>query len=160
MSNPYDETGEPENRQPRSLEEKEMEVLGLWEARSDDQSDNAPLGEVVLMLRDRSGRRLPIHIGPFESMAIQSALEKVAPERPMTHDLLRNVLEKLGGSLERVVIDDLWQGTFYAKLHLTQKTAPTLELDCRPSDAIALALRLRAPVFVAEHVLVEAAQEG
>lgn len=161
MSNPYDETGEPENRQPRSLEEKEMEILGLWEARGDDlRDDDAPIGEVVLMLRDRRGRRLPIHIGPFESMAIQNALEKVAPERPLTHDLLRNVLDKLGGTLERVVIDDLWQGTFYAKLHLTREKAPPLELDCRPSDAIALALRFRAPVFVAEHVLLEAAQES
>ena len=158
MSSPYDETGENENRQPRSLEEKEVEVLGLWEAREEDQAEDSPVGEVVLMLRDGRGRRLPVHIGPFESMAIQNALLKTAPERPLTHDLLRNVLEKFGAKLERVVIDDLWQGTFYAKLHLMREKLPNLELDCRPSDAIALALRFRAPIYVAEHVLLEAAQ--
>ncbi|WP_309714450.1 bifunctional nuclease family protein [Armatimonas sp.] len=159
MSSPYDETSENENRQPRALEEKEVEVLGLWEARTEGQSENSPIGEVMLMLRDGRGRRLPVHIGPFESMAIQNALQKTAPERPLTHDLLRNLLDKLGASLDRVVLDDLWQGTFYAKLHLIREKAPALEIDCRPSDAIALALRVRAPIFVAEHVLVEAAQD-
>ncbi|MCX6368158.1 MAG: bifunctional nuclease family protein [Armatimonadetes bacterium] len=159
MSSPYDETSENENRQPRALEEKEVEVLGLWEAHTEGQPENSPIGDVMLMLRDGRGRRLPVNIGPFESMAIQNALQKTAPERPLTHDLLRNLLDKLGASLERVVLDDLWQGTFYAKLHLTREKAPALEIDCRPSDAIALALRVRAPIFVAERVLLEAAQQ-
>ena len=60
--------------------------------------------------------------------------------------------------LSRVVIDDLWQGTYYAKLHVERERAPALEIDCRPSDAIALALRFRAPILVAEHVLVEASE--
>lgn len=157
MSSPYDETSEDENRKPRELHEKEVEVLGLWESRESALADG-PIEEVAVILRDRQGRRLSIHIGPFESMAIHQALQKVAPERPLTHDLLRNLTERLGASLERVIVDDLWQGTFYAKLYLTRPKATTLEIDCRPSDAIALALRFRAPIFVAEHVLAEAAQ--
>jgi uncharacterized protein len=157
MSSPFDETSEDENRKPRSLDEKEVEVLGLWETREAAQADG-PIDEVALVLRDGRGRRLSVHIGPFESMAIHNALQKVAPERPLTHDLLRNLIEKLGGRLERVVIDDLWQGTYYAKLQLQREKAPALELDCRPSDAIALALRFRAPIYVAEHVLAEATE--
>ncbi|WP_395092770.1 bifunctional nuclease family protein [Armatimonas sp.] len=158
MSSPYDETSENENRQPRALEEKRVEVLGLWEAR-DTTDPEGLIGEVVLLLRDTRGRRLQVHIGAFESMAIHNALQKEAPERPLTHDLLRNLIEKLGAELERVVIDDLWRGTFYAKLHLTREKAPSLEIDCRPSDAIALALRVSAPIYVAEHVLAEATQD-
>jgi uncharacterized protein len=157
MANPYDETSENENRQPRALEEKRVEVLGLWEARELTEPEGL-IGEVRLILRDSRGRRLAVHIGAFESMAIHNALQKEAPERPLTHDLMRNLLDRLGATLERVVVDDLWQGTFYAKLHLSRPKAPALELDCRPSDAIALALRLQAPIYVAEHVLAEEAE--
>jgi uncharacterized protein len=157
MSSPYDETSENENRKPRALDEKRVEVLGLWESRAAAHSDG-PIEEVMLVLRDERGRRLSVHIGPFESMAIHNTLQKIAPERPLTHDLLRNVIERLGATLERVVIDDLWQGTYYAKLHLTRSKESALELDCRPSDAIALALRFRVPVYVAEQVLVEAGE--
>ena len=160
MSSPYDETSENENRQPRRLDEKEVEVVGLWEAQEGEMASDGPLGEVVVLLRDGRGRRLPITIGPFETMAIHNAIQQTAPERPLTHDLLRNSIERLGGTIERVLIDDLWQGTYYAKIQIVQHDLPMLEIDSRPSDAIALALRVHAPIFVAEHVLEEASPEG
>jgi hypothetical protein len=113
--------------------------------------------QAYVILRDRRGRKLHIWIGHPEAVAIALALEENARNqmlRPMTHDLMRGLLERLGGKLERVVIDDLWQNTFYAKLFVS-KNGATEEIDCRPSDAIALGLRCRAPIFVAEHVLEE-----
>ena len=159
MSSPYDETSENENRQPRDLDEKEVEVVGLWETRGTELTNDGPIGDVVVLLRDGRGRRLPIAIGPFETMAIHNAIQKMASERPMTHDLLRNCIERLGGTIERILIDDLWQGTYYAKIQVTRPLQATLEIDSRPSDAIALALRVDAPIFVAERVLEEASQD-
>lgn len=158
MSSPYDETSENENRQPQPLDEKEVEVVGLWETRDGTDPDRG-IGDVVVLLRDTRGRRLTIAIGPFETMAIHNALQRATPERPQTHDLLRNLIERLGARLERILIDDLWQGTYYAKLVLARDKQPELEVDARPSDAIALALRVDAPIFVAERVLKEASQD-
>lgn len=159
MSSPYDDTSENENRQPRHLDEKEVEVVGLWETRGDEVVADGPIGDVIVLLRDGRGRRLSIAIGPFETMAIHNAIQRSASERPMTHDLLRNCIERLGGTVERILIDDLWQGTYYAKIQVSRAQQPALEIDSRPSDAIALALRVQAPIFVAERVLDEASQE-
>lgn len=157
--NPYESTGENENRQPRALNEKSVEVVGVWEAQGPDDADApSPIRETFVKLRDSRGRELPIFIGPFETMAILRALNDVVPERPFTHDLLRTTIERLGGQVERVVIDDLWQRTYYAKIYVGRANAPTVEIDARPSDAIALALRSRSPLFVAESVLADAAQ--
>lgn len=156
--NPYESTGENENRQPRALNEKAVEVVGVWEAQGGSGEPAEPIRETFVKLRDSRGRELPIFIGPFETMAILRAINGAAPERPFTHDLLRTAIERLGGQVERIVIDDLWQRTYYAKIHIRRSGAPTVEIDARPSDAIALALRTQAPLFVAENVLADAGQ--
>ena len=110
----------------------------------------------IVILRDEDNQRtLPIWVGPVEANAIALQIENVAPARPMTHDLLRNTLEDLGATLERVVISDLKDGTFFAYLQLRHAGQP-LFIDSRPSDAIALSLRAKAPVFVDLKVLDEA----
>ena len=147
---------ENENASPRALDEKQVEVLGLWRPAPAEEGER--LTEAVLLLRDRRGRRLPIEIGAFETMAIHYALQGTTTERPLTHDLLRIVVEQLGGSVERVVIDDMWEKTYYAKVEIVTKGSNTaLTVDSRPSDAIALALRTQAPIFVAEEILATAA---
>ncbi len=116
----------------------------------------------VIVLKDEAGRRyLPIEIGPLEAHAISMAIEKITPPRPMTHDLIKNLLEQLGYRISRVLIDDLRNQTFFAQitLEVQQKNgqAETLEIDSRPSDAVALAIRADAPIFALEKVLVAAA---
>lgn len=103
-------------------------------------------------LVDNRGRELPIAIGPFEAMAIHIALTGASVSRPLTHDLLRSTIEQLGGSLDRVVIDDLWNSTYYAKLYVL-RNGSELPIDCRPSDAIAVALRMDAPIYVVDSIL-------
>lgn len=107
----------------------------------------------IVVLRDGDGRRvLPIWVGLFEANAIALQMERVQTPRPMTHDLLKNVLEGLAARVERVVVCDLRDNTFYAAIHLV--TDDVLKLvDARPSDAIALALRAGAPIFVEEAVI-------
>ncbi len=110
----------------------------------------------IVVLRDGDGRRvLPIWVGLFEANAIALQMEQVQTPRPMTHDLLKNVVEGLAARVERVVVCDLRDNTFYASIHLL--TAGALKLvDARPSDAIALALRAGAPIFVDEAVIERA----
>ena len=98
---------------------------------------------------------LPIWIGIFEAAAIAMELQNVKPPRPMTHDLLKNFIEKLGGETQRVVISDIKEGTFYALIEV-QKDKKTLKVDARPSDAIALAVRSHIPIFVSEVVMMQA----
>ena len=107
----------------------------------------------IVILRDEDSQRtLPIWVGPVEANAIALQIENVAPPRPMTHDLLRNMLEDLGGRLRRVIISDLKDGTFYAYLEI-DRGGEILFVDSRPSDALALSIRTRAPVFVETQVL-------
>jgi bifunctional DNase/RNase len=107
----------------------------------------------IVILRDADGERtLPTWVGPVEANAIALQIENVSPPRPMTHDLLRNLVTDLGGQLARIVITDLKEGTFYAYLEIVKGT-DVLFVDSRPSDAIALSLRTRAPIFVEAHVL-------
>jgi bifunctional DNase/RNase len=157
-ANPYDATSETENRAPRTLNEKEVKVMGIWGAQ-DPENPNGPPKQTFVLLRDNRGRKAPIFIGPFETLAIQMSLEGTAPERPLTHDLLKTAIEKLGGSVERITIDDLWQGTFYARITVAQKDGTSQDVDARPSDAIALALRTKAPIYMAEDVIESAANE-
>lgn len=156
--NPYEGTSENENRRPRELHEKEIEVVGVWEARAEDteSAGDAPIRETFVKLRDRRGRELPIFIGAFEAMSILQALSGKTAERPLSHDLVRIAIEKMGGRIERIIIDDLWQSTFYARIFVARDGAETLEIDARPSDAIALGVRTGTPIFVAESVLQEA----
>lgn len=107
----------------------------------------------IVILRDEVGERtLPIWVGPVEANAIAMQVENVAPPRPMTHDLVRNLLTDLGASLTRVVIADLRDGTYYAYLQL-ERAGEVLFVDARPSDALALSLRTTAPVFVDSGVM-------
>ena len=110
----------------------------------------------IVILRDDDGQRaLPIWVGPVEANAIALQIENVEPPRPMTHDLLRNVLQDMGGTLKRVIISDLKEGTFYAYLEI-ERAGETLFFDARPSDALALSMRTKAPVFVDVKVLDQA----
>lgn len=112
-------------------------------------------GAFALILKEAEGpRRMPIIIGVPEAQAIANELEGVRAQRPMTHDLLRNVIEALGGQLREVVIHSLKEGTFYASLNFEFSD---LEVDARPSDAIAIAVRCGVPIYVAEEILEEAA---
>lgn len=110
----------------------------------------------IVILRDEGGERtLPIWVGPVEANAIALQVENIEPPRPMTHDLLRAVMEDLGAALSRVVISDLRDGTYYAYLELDRRGEVML-VDARPSDALALSLRSRAPVFVDSLVMERA----
>ncbi len=110
-------------------------------------------GEQVIVLKEKQGKRfLPIVIGILEVTAIKMKISGIEPPRPMTHDLFYNTLTNLGIRLERIVITKLEQNTFFAKLILCVDGKIT-EVDARPSDSIALAVRARAPIFVEEEVL-------
>lgn len=153
-SNPYETSAETENRVRRTLNEKEVKVMGIWGA-TDPDNPNGPYKQTFVLLRDNRGRKAPIFIGPFETLAIQMAIEGSNPERPLTHDLLRIMIDKLGGKVERITIDDLWQGTFYSKITV-QHGGSSMDIDARPSDAIAIALRTHAPIYMAENVIEDA----
>jgi hypothetical protein len=123
----------------------EMTIKGLMV----DPITNMP----IVILRDREGQRvLPIWVGIFEANAIALQIENVSTARPMTHDLLRNVISDLKGSVQKIVVCDLQDNTFYALIYVSLG-GETLAIDARPSDAIALALRARAPIFVEDAVI-------
>jgi len=107
----------------------------------------------IIILRDTRGEAvMPIWVGIFEANAIALELEKVITPRPMTHDLLRDVIKSLGASIDRVAVTDLKDNTFYALIHMTHN-GRKFNVDARPSDAIALALRAHAPIFVDTNVI-------
>ena len=137
-----------EARRRRELNEKEVKVVGVYEH---------PRGPFVL-LRDSRGRAMPIWIGNAEALSISIALEGTSTPRPLTHELLKLVMEKLGASVEAVLVDDLYNNTYYAKLTV-RANGKTMDIDCRPSDAIALALRSRVPIYVADQVLEDSQVE-
>lgn len=130
----------------------EMEVAGL------SRSPTEPYNAFVVMLRERYGsRRLPIVIGFPEAHAINAELENLKHPRPLTHDLFINTLRELGVTLLEVTIDRLQDSTFFAHLVL-ENAGREVEIDCRPSDGIALALRARAPIYCEEEILMQAGQ--
>jgi uncharacterized protein len=109
----------------------------------------------VVILKDTDGKRfLPILIGPFEATAIALALEGAPVPRPLTHDLMRTVFETLDARLEQVVIHDIRESTFFAKL-IVRTNGELQEIDARPSDGIALALRMSAPIYVSDKIVLE-----
>ncbi len=112
----------------------------------------------LVLLAEKEGRRvLPISIGMFEAQAIARALEGVDIGRPLTHDLIVNIIRELGGTLEKVIVNDLIDGTFYARLIV--KTDEKLHsIDARPSDSIAIAILAKAPIFVSSKVMDEAGE--
>lgn len=147
---PYDGSGaRPEPTEPVEL--IEVQIEGVFAAENGGQ-----ISRFVLV--SDGERKLPILIGPFEAQAIQLVLEGTRPDRPMTHDLIRNMLDRLEATIDRVVIDDFWNTIYYAKLYVRQGTEE-VEIDARPSDAIALAVRFDAPIFVADSILDAAMEE-
>ncbi len=123
----------------------EMTIKGL----TVDPVTNMP----IVILHDEEERRvLPIWVGVFEANAIALQIENVHTPRPMTHDLLRNVISDLSATVSRVVVSDVKDNTFFALIHLNTPSG-AVSVDARPSDAIALALRSRAPILVEEHVI-------
>ena len=115
-------------------------------------------GEQVIVLKERGGNRLlPIIIGISEVTAIKMKISGIQPPRPLTHDLFGSALEQLGAKLTRIIINKLEFNTFFAKLVLQTKEGAITEVDARPSDSIALALRADAPIFVADEVLNQVA---
>jgi hypothetical protein len=123
----------------------QVDILGL-------SSSQASGGAYALILKETNGsRRLPIIIGAFEAQSIALEMEGIKPPRPLTHDLMKNLIDLLGGELIDVLINELRDGTFFARINLD-----TQEIDSRPSDAIAIAVRYGAPIYVAEKVMAEA----
>lgn len=125
-----------------------MEIKGLMM----DPVSNVP---IVVLRNEETSQFLPIWIGVFEANSIALQLEDVEPPRPMTHDLAVGLLEALEAAIERIVVTDLIDGTFYAEIHL-RTNGGIRTVDSRPSDAIALALRVDAPVYVSQDVLEKA----
>ncbi len=131
-----------------ALEEIRMKIKGLIL----DPDSQMP----IVVLQDTEGENLlPIWIGVFEANAIAMSIETIETPRPMTHDLLSSMILELGGEVQRIVISDLRDSTFYALIHLEHE-GEVMELDARPSDAIALALKAGAPFFVTRQVLEKA----
>jgi uncharacterized protein len=111
-------------------------------------------GTPIIILKDvQSDTMLPIWVGAYEANAIALEIEKIAPPRPMTHDLLRNLIIQLGVRVERVVVTKLHDNTFYAEIEMRNSEGDHMKLDSRPSDAIALALRADCPIFVNTEVI-------
>jgi len=132
------------------LQKIQCEILGL-------SSSPSTGGAYAILLKEISGiRRLPIIIGAFEAQAIALEIEGIKPPRPLTHDLLKQVIDNLGASIIEVIVDELRENTFYAKIIL-EMSSMTNEIDSRPSDAIALAVRAQAPIYVSESVMQIAA---
>ena len=127
----------------------QVDIVGLSTSPSSGGAYALVLGEV------EGNRRLPIIIGAFEAQAIALELEKIQPPRPMTHDLLRDLFDSVSADVTDILIDELREGTFFAKIRYSVHGSPA-QLDCRPSDAVALAVRAGAPILVAPAVLDEA----
>jgi uncharacterized protein len=124
----------------------QVDILGLSASPSAG-------GAYALLLKETYGvRRLPIIIGSFEAQSIALELEGIKPPRPLTHDLLKNLIDHLGATIAEVIIDELRENTFYAKIKLDVSTL-VHEIDARPSDAIALAVRTGTPLFVSDEVM-------
>jgi bifunctional DNase/RNase len=112
--------------------------------------------QVIVLREKEGGRSFPIIIGIFEAVAIDRRLKEIQVPRPLTHDLLYNTIAEMGGSVDRVVVSDLREGTFYATLHVS-RDGEDIEVDARPSDGIALAVRAGCPLYVEDSVLEKAA---
>jgi bifunctional DNase/RNase len=127
------------------VERIQVDILGL-------STSPASGGAYALILKEMGGsRRLPIIIGAFEAQSIALEMEGIKPPRPLTHDLMKTIIDKMGVSLSEVTVHELRDGTFYAKISLDSQ-----EIDSRPSDAIALAVRYSVPIYVSEKVMEEA----
>jgi hypothetical protein len=126
-----------------------LEILGLSSSQSQSGSFALVLGEV------KGNRRLPIIIGMFEAQAIAIEIEKIVPNRPMTHDLFKSFGHSFNYSVKEIIISDLKEGVFFAKI-VCENDDKTVEIDARPSDAIAIGLRFGAPIYTFESIMSEA----
>ena len=132
---------------------KEAEIKALLV----DPFNNAP----VILLKDRhSNKAMPIWIGESEAMSIAFSLQRNPFPRPLSHDLMKEIIEDLNGSVEKVVISGLKEGTYYASIYLRDAKGETVEIDARPSDSLALALRMGSPIFIADEVFDASAIES
>lgn len=140
---------EDESRRPRELNEKKVHIVGVYEQRAHD-------GQIAFFVavQDNRDRHLRIYIGQHEAYSISMAIEGRGFNRPLTHDLACTMIERMGWTVERITVDDEYNGIYYAKLSLSNpENAKSVEVDCRPSDAIAIAVRTKAPLYIAEAVL-------
>lgn len=144
---PYQE--EDEEVDPSPIE---VTVEGVY------QAENGANLHRFVMLTDGEGQQITIVIGPFEATAISLPLEGSQSDRPMPHDLLKNTIERMGGTVTKVLIDDIWTTTYYAKIFVQQGDTE-MEIDSRPSDAIALALRCGVPIYVSPQVMEQTSEE-
>lgn len=131
------------------MEKIKLEILGLSSSQSQSGSFALVMGE------EGGNRRLPIIIGMFEAQAIAIEIEKISPNRPMTHDLFKSFAHTFGFTVEEIIISDLKEGVFYARI-VCREEKRKVEIDARPSDAIAIGLRFDVPIFTYEHILSEA----
>lgn len=131
------------------MDKIKLEILGLSSSQSQSGSFALVLGET------EGSRRLPIIIGMFEAQAIAIEIEKIIPNRPMTHDLFKSFAQSFEYKVEEIVISDLKEGVFFAKI-VCKNGANQVEIDARPSDAIAIGLRFDAPIYTYESILAEA----
>ncbi|MBD8490460.1 bifunctional nuclease family protein [Echinicola sp. CAU 1574] len=130
----------------------ELEILGL-------SSNHSQSGSFTLVMGETTGtRRLPIVIGMFEAQAIAIEIEKIVPNRPMTHDLFKSFASNFEFSVDHILVSDMREGVFYAKI-VCKDGKKTVEIDARPSDAIAIAVRFDAPIYCEQKVMSEAAIE-
>ncbi len=129
----------------------EVQVQGVFAAEPDNGRQS-----LFVLLSDGS-RKLPIIIGAFEAQAISLPLDGAQPDRPMSHDLFKAMMDKCGVRVSKIIIDDLWNGIYYAKL-VVKKGKDEFDIDARPSDAIALAVRFESPIYVSDAIL-ETAEE-
>jgi len=129
------------------MQKIELQIIALA------NSESHPGNFAIILEESEGNRRLPIIIGAFEAQAIAVALERMQPNRPLTHDLFKNVMIELGTEIEEIIISKLQEGVFYATLLCKQADGEILEVDSRTSDAIALAVRFGCPIFTVEEVL-------
>jgi bifunctional DNase/RNase len=140
---------------PKELAENAQEYPLMRQMKVDKLGIDLLTHDPVVILKDLEGKRyLPILIGPFEATAIALALEGTAVPRPLSHDLMRTLLESLSARLEQIIIHDIKDSTFFAKL-IIRTNGEVQEIDARPSDGIALALRMHAPIFVSDKIALE-----
>ena len=128
--------------------------MDFFELRLDETG-----ADQIIILKEKSGNRMmPILIGYYEAQSIHLALNEIHIQRPLTHDLSVNIIQSLNAKIERVVVNDLRDSTFFARIHFSTANG-SVDVDSRPSDAIALAVRTKSPIFVAKDVLDQVAKE-
>lgn len=134
----------PPHSSDKPIEARQVHVINVFQETT--------TASIFVLLKDNMGRRLRINIEKGVAFSIAMALERSTPDRPGTHDLMKNIIERLGATIDHVIIDDLYQSIFYSKIVLSHQ-GKLIEIDSRSSDAIAMALRFDAPIYVAETVL-------